>query len=219
MDLTQSFERVFPPEVLARYEFREVRNAAAVIAHTSPEAFADLVRILLSFSLQRADVLEPGRNEGQIAKRLNRAFRDAGWREGKFGSELTSRLVLSPHRQAGERKPVVKESRVTSDGYKIDNVKGEVALDVEWNAKDGNLDRDVAAYRSLYEVGILSAGIMLTRTMNDLRDLGRELGRPKFLSTTTTTNLEKLEPRLARGDAGGCPLLAVAITARCYSSS
>ncbi|HEU5106412.1 MAG TPA: BglII/BstYI family type II restriction endonuclease [Solirubrobacterales bacterium] len=216
MDLTRSFEGVFSRELRERYEFREVRNAAAVIAHTNPDAFKDLVGVLEDFSLREADVLEPGKNEGKIAKRLNQAFRDAGWREGKYGSTLTSRLVLSPYRPADERKATVKETSVTSDGYKIDNVKDEVALDVEWNAKDGNLDRDVAAYRSLYDVGILSAGVMLTRTMNDLRQLGRELGRPKFLNTTTTTNLEKLEPRLVRGDAGGCPLLAVAITARCY---
>lgn len=219
MDLTSSYTTVFPRPILSRYEFREVRNAAAVIAHTSPQAFADLVHVLEGFSLGAEDVLRPGKNEGEVAKRLNRAFRDSGWREGRFGSRLSSRLELTPYKHAGETEPTVRESEVVSEGYKIDNVKEEVALDVEWNAKDGNLDRDIAAYRSLYEVGILSAGVMLTRTMNDLRELGRELGRPKFLSTTTTTNLEKLEPRLYRGDAGGCPLLAVAITARCYKSN
>lgn len=204
---------------MERYEFREVRNAATVIAHTNPDGFDDIVRVLETFSLREGDVLNPGKNEGQIAKRLNKAFRDAGWREGEFGSKLTSRLTLSPYKAAGENKPDVRQSEVISDGYKIDNVKEGIALDVEWNAKDGNLDRDVAAYRSLYEVGILNAGVMLTRTMPDLRALGQRLGRPKFLATTTTTNLEKLEPRLTRGDAGGCPLLAVAITARCYEDS
>lgn len=34
-----------------------------------------------------------------------------------------------------------------------------------------------------------------------------------MFNTTTTTNLTKLEPRMS---AGGCPLLAVAITAVCY---
>ncbi|WP_205409713.1 BglII/BstYI family type II restriction endonuclease [Pseudothauera hydrothermalis] len=38
--------------------------------------------------------------------------------------------------------------RVVQEGYLIDNVKGSVALDVEWNAKDGNLDRDFGAYRA-----------------------------------------------------------------------
>jgi hypothetical protein len=52
--------------------------------------------------------------------------------------------------------------------------------------------------------------------MQDLRDLGHRLGRERFLETSTTTNLTKLEPRMTRGTAGGCPVLAVAITARCY---
>jgi hypothetical protein len=90
-------------------------------------------------------------------------------------------------------------------------------LDVEWNAKDGNLDRDVAAYRSLHDLAIIDVAVMVTRTRDDLRELGARLGRPGFLSTTTTTNLAKLQHRLARGDAGGCPVLAVAITARCFS--
>ena len=218
MDLTHSYKQVFPRPVLQRYEFREVRNAAAVLAHTSPEEFEDVVIILKNFSLSIEDVLQPGKNEGQVAKRLNRAFRDAGWREGRYDVKVTSLLRLMPHKGAGERESSVKESEVLSEGYKVDNVKGEVALDVEWNAKDGNLDRDVAAYRALYQEGILAVGVMVTRTMDDLRELGRELGRPKFLNTTTTTNLGKLEPRMTRGDAGGCPLLAIAITSRCFRS-
>lgn len=216
MDLTESYSRVFPKDILRRYEMREVRNAAAVISQTNPAEFASISRILKEFALTRDDVLSPGKNEGKIAKRLNREFRDSGWREGRYDTRITSSLRLMPHRPAGERKPMVVQSEVVSEGYKVDNVKGEVALDVEWNAKDGNLDRDVSAYRSLYEVGIIVAGVIVTRTQQDLRELGAELGRPKFLNTTTTTNLEKLGPRLTRGDAGGCPLLAVAITARCY---
>lgn len=216
MDLTESYLRAFPEDVLDRYEMREVRNAAAVIAHTNPTEFGELVDVLRGFTLTREDVLRPGKNEGQIAKRLNTAFRGAGWREGRHDTQITSLLRLMPYKPDGERTPTVTEKVVLNEGYKVDNVKGEVALDVEWNAKDGNLDRDVSAYRALYDSGIIAAGVVLTRTMTDLRELGRELGRPRFLATTTTTNLEKLEPRLTRGDAGGCPLLAIAITARCY---
>ena len=56
----------------------------------------------------------------------------------------------------------------------MDNVHGGVALDVEWNAKDGNLDRDLAAYRSLYDVGIISAGVMIDHAgaRRDARDGG-----------------------------------------------
>ncbi len=216
MDLTDSYLQVFPKDVLQRYDMREVRNASAVVANTNPVEFRDFVAVLRDFALTKDDVLKPGKNEGQIAKRLNSAFRDAGWREGRHDTKITSLLRLMPYKPSGEKTARVVETEVVNEGYKVDNVKGGVALDVEWNAKDGNLDRDVSAYRALYEAGIIAAGIVLTRTMSDLRELGQKLGRPRFLATTTTTNLGKLEPRLTRGDAGGCPLLAVAITARCY---
>jgi hypothetical protein len=216
VDLTDSYLRAFPEDVLDRYEMREVRNAAAVMAHTNPAEFGELVEVLRGFRLTREDILSPGKNEGQIAKRLNAAFRGGGWREGRHDTQITSLLRLMPYKPDGETKPTVTEKVVFNEGYKVDNVKGEVALDVEWNAKDGNLDRDVSAYRALYDSGIIAAGVVLTRTITDLRELGQRLGRPNFLATTTTTNLEKLEPRLTRGDAGGCPLLAIAITSRCY---
>lgn len=74
-----------------------------------------------------------------------------------------------PYGPAGERDATVIESEVRNEGYKVDNVKGRVALDVEWNAKDGNLDRDVGAYRALYEAGIINGAAIITRTQADLR--------------------------------------------------
>lgn len=216
MDLTDSYSRAFPAAILKRYEFREVRNASAILANTNPDEFAELVAVLKRFALTRADVLNPGGNEGDIAKRLNRAFRDRGWREGRHDTRITSALSLMPYRPAGETRARVVETEVFNEGYKVDNVKAGVALDVEWNAKDGNLDRDVSAYRALYDAAIIDSSVLVTRTVNDLRALGKKLGRDRYLSTTTTTNLEKLEPRMTRGDAGGCPLLAIAITARCF---
>jgi hypothetical protein len=122
----------------------------------------------------------------------------------------------------------VDQSEVFNEGYKVDNVKGRIALDVEWNAKDGNLDRDIGAYRSLYDVGLIDGAVLITRTHEDLRQLAHRLAIEAGLSdddarrrlgTTTTTNLGKLEPRMTRGDAGGCPLLAVAISPRCWSAA
>src|SRR6476646_25192 len=151
MDLTDSYRKAFPEDVLDRYDMREVRNASAVIAHTNPAEFQELIAVLRAFALTTEDVLSPGKNEGQIAKRLNKAFREKGWREGRHDTKITSLLRLMPYKPSGEKKATVVETEVLSEGYKVDNVKGEVALDVEWNAKDGNLDRDVSAYRALYE--------------------------------------------------------------------
>ena len=70
----------------------------------------------------------------------------------------------------------VRESEVVNEGYKVDNVKGRVALDVEWNAKDGNLDRDVGAYRALYDAGLIDGAVVLARTRDDLRELAQRPG-------------------------------------------
>lgn len=218
MEFTQSYEGRFPRRTLDRYEMLEVRDATAVLSSMSPAELEEIAGVLGRFKLQRADILKPGGQEGPVAKRLNRAFRELGWREGRHDLTISSSLRLMPYRAAGEREAVTAESEVVSEGYKVDNLKGKVALDVEWNAKDGNLDRDLGAYRTFYDAGIIGAGVILTRTQADLRSLGERLGRDPF-STSTTTNLDKLQPRLARGDGGGCPVLAIAITAKCFEEA
>ncbi len=216
MDLTESYKKVFPEDVLERYTFEETRSAAAVLAHTNAEEFDHLVTALREFELIPRDVIEPGKNESKIAARLNESFRSRGWREGQYNLKISSLLRLMPYKPAGEKKAIEIESEVESAGYKVDNIRSTVALDVEWNAKDGNLDRDVAAYRSLYDAGFISVGVIVTRTTDDLRALGALYDRPKFLGTTTTTNLPKLKQRMTRGDGGGCPMLAIAISAKCF---
>lgn len=133
MRLTETYKAALPADVQKRYEMREVRSAAAVLAHTSPDEFAELVQILSDFALTKADIVNPGKNEGQVAKRLNHAFREQGWREGRHDTKVISILKLMPYRPAGEKKAVTEESEVISEGYKVDNVKGSVALDVEWS--------------------------------------------------------------------------------------
>lgn len=222
MELTTSYEKVLPHAIMSRYEIRETRNAAVILEATSSSEFRQVISVLSEFSLNIDDLVNPGGNESKVASRLNNAFRSQGWREARVDTHIKSALHVSPYRAAGESKEIVRESEVYNEGYKVDNVKGRIALDVEWNAKDGNLDRDIAAYRSLYDVGIIDGAIMITRTMDDLRSLAQKLARQAGttnpstrLNTTTTTNLKKLEPRMTRGDGGGCPLLAIAISAQC----
>lgn len=218
MDLTSSYADVFPPGVLARYEFLETRNAAAILAATNPEALAQLVQVLRGFALRTSDLLNPGGNESALAARLNGAFRSQGWREGRVDTSIKLQLWLMPYHPDGESDPTLLETETANQGYKVDNVRDRVALDVEWNAKDGNLDRDIAAYRALYDAALIDVGVMVTRTQNDLRELGAALGAPnKILGTTTTTNVEKLRPRVTRGDTGGCPFLAVLICAKTWT--
>jgi hypothetical protein len=225
MELTRSWSTSLPAPVAERFELRETRNAAAVLAATCPAEFDEICAVLGGFALRTTDLIDPGGNESRLAARLNTAFRARGWREGRVDTVVTSRLQVQGWAPAGEHGVTVRESEVVNEGYKVDNVKGRVALDVEWNAKDGNLDRDVGAYRALYDAGLIDGAVVLTRTHDDLRELARDLARAagrsdeqvrSRLSTSTTTHLGKLESRMSRGDAGGCPLLAVAISRRCW---
>lgn len=225
MELTGSWSTALPAAVAERYELRETRNAAAVLGATCPDEVHEICAVLTGFTLTTTDLVEAGGNESRLAARLNTAFRERGWREGRVDTVVTSRLQVQPWHPAGELGVTVRESEVFNEGYKVDNVKGRVALDVEWNAKDGNLDRDIGAYRALYDAGLIDGAVLLTRTHDDLRELARELARAagrsddevrSRLSTSTTTHLGKLESRMTRGDAGGCPVLAVAISRRCW---
>jgi hypothetical protein len=173
--------------------------------------------VLDRFALTETDITVPGGSESTVAKRLNEGFRDIGWREGRVDMTVALRLRLMPYRPAGERQPVVEETEAANEGYMVDNVKGRLCLDVEWNAKDGNLDRDVAAYRALYDTGLIDGAIMVTREFESIRALSTRLGRVGGFATSTTTTINKLQERLGRGDGGGCPILAIAITDRCYA--
>jgi len=225
MNLTTSFEAAVPADVFARYQFFETRNAAAIMRATNQEAFGEIIDILRYFVLIDDDLVLAGGEESGLAKRLNYEFRSRGWREGRVDTAIKLVLRLMPFADAGETTVHVEESEVTNEGYKVDNVKDRIAMDLEWNAKDGNLDRDLAAYRALYDAGLIDGAILVTRTIDDLRELGYriridsgmdEKTARKVLTTSTTTNTKKLLPRLQRGDAGGCPVLAVAICERTW---
>ena len=224
VDLTCSFKHVFSEKLRQKYEFFEVRNAASIIRHTNPHQFSHLVDTLERFLLYTDDLILPGGQESTIAARLNASFRRQGWREARVDTIVELALSLTPFGGEAPPEPVISEVR--NQGYMVDNFLGRIALDVEWNAKDGNLDRDLAAYRFLYDSALIDGAVIITRTQGKLRELGRKLGREsgmtekeakRILGTTTTNNTDKLVPRITRGDAGGCPVLVVAICDRTWA--
>lgn len=212
MDLTESYKDVVPIALLNRYHWRETRNAAAILNATNPDQFNELIAALAGFAIDvDRDIKQAGGNESGTAATLNAAFRDKGWREGSFDIKVISTFKRLPYK--GEAELSTDEAVTTSLSYLIDNVRGRVAVDVEWHAKDGNLDRDIAAYRSLYEAGFVDVACIITMNREEMRDWARDiLGQDttKF-ATSTTTNLAKAVPRLERGDGGGCPILLIAI--------
>ena len=110
--------------------------------------------------------------------------------------------------------------------------KNRVVLDVESNAKDGNLDRDIASYRSLFEAGVISAGVIITKDRVPLLNLAKRLWSdyqatlpeevrssrlPIDLATSTVTAFDKAQLRVRRGVMGSCPILIVAANEKTWN--
>lgn len=211
MDLTDSNRTYVPAAVLNRYLWVEIRNAAAVISASNPQCFDDILHVLSAFEVRATDITTPGGNRGPIPIRLDGAFESLGWQAVRINTEFN--LI---GKVKGARGRTLFQSSVASEGFEVDNMKHRVALDVEWNAKDGNLDRDLSAYRALYDVGLIDAAVIICRDFDGIMDLARVDLRSddamRRMNSTTTTTIQKLEPRLSRGDAGGCPVLGIGIT-------
>ncbi|MEL1264068.1 BglII/BstYI family type II restriction endonuclease [Pseudoxanthomonas putridarboris] len=212
---------VLAPAIRERWEFLETSSAAAVLRSVCPDEWADITEVLEQFALDPRQWLKAGGNRGDIAKEIDDMFAHRGWREIRVDIHTEGILYAKNNEEVG-RLPVVKQ-----EGYLVDNFKGRVALDVEWNAKDGNLDRDLSAYRAWHEAGVISAAVLITQDRLPLKELAQELWKdyqntllesyrnPKLpidLSTSTTTNLDKAALRVRRGVMGTCPLLVVAAT-------
>lgn len=239
MELTQSWRTELPTSVLERYDIIETRNAAAMFKASNPSLLAEVALVLDGFRFDVERIVRSGGSKHLISAELDEAFRATGWREAKFEQKLVTNLVLNPYRPAGESSKIVRSSVSEYEGHQIDNVKGRVGIDVEWNPKDGNLDRDFSNFRNLYDAGVLDLGVLIVRREAGMRTLwsetiarAQELNKAGFVSTewserlkktpldplgtSTTSNFEKLMRRVERGDGGGCPILAIAITTRCY---
>lgn len=238
MELTKTWEDHFPPEIIERYDVRETRSAAAIMNVTTPEAFQDMLDVLESCSITLAQLTKKGGNKSDIAKMLDDAFRQKGWRETKYEQQVTTSLISSPWTAIGEKATSTSTFENSFGGHKVDNVKGRAALDVEWNPKDGNLDRDFANYVALHEAGAIDVGVIICRGAS-LQPFTRDLiaqvkavevpakftewhkrmnGLPDDpFGTSTTANFEKLAPRLERGDGRGCPILAIGVREESYT--
>ncbi len=212
---------VLDPKIRKRWAFLETSSAAAVLRSVCPAEWADITAVLEAFALDPAHWLKKGGNRGDIAKVIDGLFAARGWRETRVDL-VTQGVLLSRNLEVMERLPPVEQ-----EGYLVDNFKGRVALDVEWNAKDGNLDRDLSAYRAWHEAGVISAAVLITQDRGRLKELAEQLWAdhqatlpadqrnaklPIDLNTSTTTNLEKAALRVRRGVMGTCPLLIVAAT-------
>lgn len=229
-DAQADIERYISAEVRALYDVYSYRHAAAILANSFPNELKEIEAALLAFRLTIKEIGTPGGNESEMPKKFSRILRPNGWLEARIQGDLLVRMqeydeVFS---DTGKKKSI-KRSESTPrlienfiDGHKIDYVKGRVAFDLEWNSKDQTFDRDLYALRAFHECGLISAGVMVTRSASlnpifykvpQLDKQGNEVGKSvKAKYGASTTWMGKLLYRLNAGRHGGCPVLVFGIT-------
>lgn len=209
---------VLPSAARLAWKFMETNSASAILNAVCKDEWADIVSVLSEYRLDPSTWLKKGGNRGDIPEEIDALFARLGWREARLDL-VTKGLIIDRHGHLVQEIPAVHQ-----EGYLVDNFKGRVVLDVEWAAKDGNLDRDLAAYRAWHEAGLISAGVIITRDRLSLLELARELWAdyqeklpsdarssklPIDLTTSTTTTFDKAELRVKRGVMGACPVLII----------
>lgn len=208
------------------YDAKEWRHAVAILQQDYPEQWTDLVNALGAFRLHKSQVQVGGGGKSPMTKALESEFNDRGWCKKNWDTR-----VVVTETSIG-RKPIGEPHERSSPTHEVDLVKGKVALEIEWSNKDPFYDRDLNNFRLLFDLQVISVGVIITksdslvRLFKEIPSLGRngiqqkdEHGKLVFCDTKlgrSTTWYSKLEPRIEGGGGGGCPILVVSITPERY---
>ena len=69
-------------------------------------------------------------------------------------------------------------------------------------------------FRLLFDLRAIEVGVIITRS-SELQDIFNKLGKgPSY--GNSTTQMDKLLPRIEGGGSGGCPILVFGITKKLY---
>lgn len=181
------------PEELRRcYEVREWRHAATILAGDFPEEWRDICEVLGSFRLCKSFIETGGGRKSKVSESIDSAFYARNWSEKNFSTAI-----------------VVDGKAADSPTHAIDCYKNRVGLEIEWNNKDPFFDRDLNNFRLLFELRVVSVGVILTRC-DSLQDIFKRLGRGTSYGASTT-HMAKLLPKIDGGGGGGCPILVFGI--------
>ncbi|HDS1324161.1 hypothetical protein I5U42_09195 [Stenotrophomonas maltophilia] len=182
----------FDASLLEKYEIYEWRHASAILKTDFPEEWDQLIKMLSEFRLYKTWIEEKGGNQSKLAAWIDHKLGQDGWIETKFETQIK-----------------VDENVRDSPTHKVDCFKNRIAMEVEWNNKDPFFDRDLNNFRLLFDLGVVSVGVIFTRS-DELQEVFNEMGRGKSYGNSTT-HMGKLLPRIEGGGGGGCPLLAIGI--------
>jgi hypothetical protein len=149
---------LIPESVRQRYLVEERRHACAILASDFPEEFHDVLDCLEQFVLARSEIAVGGGGKTKIANRFDDFLKQRGWSNKRTTMSMT-----------------VDGAQRVMETHEVDLWKNRVAVEVEWNNKDPFFSRDLNAFRLLHELGIISAGVIITRA-DELQQLFDGLG-------------------------------------------
>lgn len=185
------------PYVLENYEVHEWRHATAILASDFPQEFQEIQDVLKGFRLLRSHIVKPGGRKSPIANSIDSELEKLGWEERKFNTKIS-----------------VDGSDMDSPTHSVDCFKNKIALEIEWNNKDPFYDRDLNNFRLLFDLRVISVGVIVTRC-SELQTIFNDLNRGKSYGASTT-HMAKLLPRIEGGGGAGCPLLVFGIKPSLY---
>lgn len=233
-------DKYISADVRQLYDVYSYRHAAAILANSYLTELREIEKALLAFKITKHDIGFPGGNESVMPKKFSKILRPDGWLETRIQGDLHVRMqefdetILSNGKTTKTKRSDTTPRIIPNyiDGHKIDYVKGRVAFDLEWNSKDQTFDRDLYALRAFHECGLISAGVLVTRSasLNPIfsqlplldkngevvkHTKGAKIGMQmsclgKYGASTTW--MGKLLYRLNAGRHGGCPVLVFGIT-------
>ena len=201
----ERWRTLIPGGVYPKYEWHNFNNALEILFQANNPEYLELMEALDDFSISIEDILVGGGNESQIPKKISYCLRPRGWKEVRISGDLLVKLKYRNTKQE-------EEFTITDyiDGHNIDYVKNKIAFDMEWNSKDQTFDRDLYAFRTFYECGVIECAVIMTRSAS-LNPVFAKLGIKKKYGASTTW-MGKLIPRIHARRHGGCPILVVGIT-------
>lgn len=188
---------LIPDACRVDWEVHEWKHACAILAADFPAEWSDLLALMESFRLKREWIEVRGGNRSKVAMAIDNFLADRDWRAKAFDTRIE-----------------VDDMSLLSPTHEVDCFKNRVALEVEWNNKDPFFDRDLNNFRLLFDLRVVSVGVIVTRS-DALQQVFQELGRGTSYGASTT-HMSKLLPRVQGGGGGGCPLLVLGITRHLY---
>lgn len=189
-----------PDDILDLYECHQWKHAGAILATDFAAELDDIVQVLRAVKLRMSHIVAGGGGKSKYAQAIDRAFKARGWKPKRFDTSI-----------------VVDQTELASPTHEVDCFKNRIALELEWSNKDPFYDRDLNNFRLLFDLRVISVGVIITKS-DELAGLMHDLGIWEKYGTTTTW-MSKLLPRIQGGGGGGCPLLVFGIRKSIYDGN